>query len=74
MEKMPEISILNLCKILNAKPIDSNLSITHISINSKETSKEKFCYIAIKGKNFDGYDFIDEAISICILKSNNSEQ
>ena len=62
MEKIPEISVLDLCKILNVEPIYSNLTITHISINSKETSREKFCYIAIKGKRFDGYDFIDEAI------------
>jgi UDP-N-acetylmuramoyl-tripeptide--D-alanyl-D-alanine ligase len=63
MEKIPDISISNLCDLLDAKIINSNLIISHLTINSKEKSFDNFCYIAIKGKKFDGHDFINEAIN-----------
>ncbi len=62
MQRIPRITVLELCQILNIKPIKSLLEITQISINSKEASTENACFVALVGKRLDGHNFIEEAI------------
>lgn len=73
MEKITSLTIHEICKILNVKTINSMKKISFISLNSKEKSKEDFCFIAIKGKKYDGHNYIEEAISngaILIISEN----
>lgn len=53
--KLSEIANLFNCNILN------DHQITDISIDSRNITPNSL-FIAIKGENFDGHDFIDEAI------------
>lgn len=62
MIKIPEISIENICKILNVENNYSKEKIFYISLNSKDKINENFCFIAIKGEKFDGGNYIEEAI------------
>ncbi|QJC34037.1 UDP-N-acetylmuramoyl-tripeptide--D-alanyl-D-alanine ligase [Enterobacteriaceae endosymbiont of Donacia cinerea] len=56
------ISLKKLSKIVNGILIGNNIEIINFSINSKKIN-EKCLFIAIHGKNFDGHDFIKEAIN-----------
>ena len=51
----------DLSKYLEA-PISKNRIITNISIDTRTIQKDSL-FIAIKGENFDGNDFVDEALS-----------
>jgi UDP-N-acetylmuramoyl-tripeptide--D-alanyl-D-alanine ligase len=60
---MKDYSIEKLAQIINAKPpahIDG--TITGSSTDSR-TTKQGDCFFAIKGSNFDGHDYLDEAFS-----------
>ncbi|BBA84976.1 UDP-N-acetylmuramoyl-tripeptide--D-alanyl-D-alanine ligase [Candidatus Nardonella dryophthoridicola] len=63
---MIKIKLKEISDILNGKLIckkkDYNKYILNISINSKDI-KNKCLFIAYKGKNFDSYIFLDEAIN-----------
>jgi len=54
-------SLSKLENILNSKLINSNVNFDGISIDSRTTKKGNL-FVAIKGKNFDGHEFIDDAI------------
>ncbi len=51
----------NIASILCGEIKGFDVIIDKISINSKKENKN-WCFVAIRGKNFDGNDFIDEAI------------
>ncbi len=58
---MKKISIKNLAKILNAVPVGNCEGfITGVSIDSR-TVKAGDCFFAVKGENFDGHDYIEQA-------------
>ena len=48
-------------KVLNSKLINSDIEFKNISIDSRTTNKGDL-FIAIKGENFDGHEFIKDAI------------
>ena len=54
-------SLSKLENILHSKLINSNVNFDGISIDSR-TIKKGNLFVAIKGKNFDGHEFIDDAI------------
>ena len=53
-------TIKEICKILDIEKIKSKINFSGISIDSR-TIKKGNLYIPIKGKNFDGHDYIDNA-------------
>lgn len=55
------ISAGDMGKILNGILYGNDCLIENISLNSKIIAKNT-CFFAIKGKNFDGYDYINEAL------------
>ncbi|MCL2799123.1 MAG: UDP-N-acetylmuramoyl-tripeptide--D-alanyl-D-alanine ligase [Endomicrobia bacterium] len=60
---MEEIYLKDLIKIVNGRFLigDPNLSVKSISIDSRTVRKGQF-FFAIKGKTYDGHDFIKEAM------------
>ena len=52
----------DLAKILNIK-ILKDVQFNSVEIDSREV-KEGSLFIALKGKNFDGHDFIESAITV----------
>jgi len=63
-KKMKKFTVGELAEIIGAEP-KSNTSdeiITGVSIDSR-TVKEGDCFFAIQGPNFDGHDFVEEALA-----------
>ncbi|QJC37258.1 UDP-N-acetylmuramoyl-tripeptide--D-alanyl-D-alanine ligase [Enterobacteriaceae endosymbiont of Donacia thalassina] len=56
-----QISLQKISKIVNGILIGNDIKIINYSINSKKI-KKNCIFIAIYGKNFDGHNFIEEAI------------
>ncbi|QJC28997.1 UDP-N-acetylmuramoyl-tripeptide--D-alanyl-D-alanine ligase [Enterobacteriaceae endosymbiont of Plateumaris rustica] len=56
------INLKKLTQIINGKLIGKNIDILNFSINSKKINF-KCLFIAIKGNNFDGHSFVQDAIS-----------
>ena len=64
------ISIRELCEATNGQLLQNSLvsgtskkkSFTGVSIDSREKNLKDKIFFAIKGNNFDGHDFINEAI------------
>ncbi|QJC29440.1 UDP-N-acetylmuramoyl-tripeptide--D-alanyl-D-alanine ligase [Enterobacteriaceae endosymbiont of Plateumaris pusilla] len=56
------ICLKKITKIVNGRLIGKNINILNFSINSKKINV-KCLFIAIHGKNFDGHDFVKEAIN-----------
>ncbi|QJC28100.1 UDP-N-acetylmuramoyl-tripeptide--D-alanyl-D-alanine ligase [Enterobacteriaceae endosymbiont of Plateumaris braccata] len=56
------INLKKLTKIVNGKLIGENIDILNFSINSKKIDF-KCLFIAIRGKNFDGHNFVQDAIN-----------
>ena len=50
-----------LKKLIKSLPKKKNIKVQGLSINSKKI-KKGYIFFAIKGKNFDGEKYIDEAI------------
>ena len=71
---MKKFSIENLARILNAELIEnSGDSITGVSIDSR-TAGGGDCFFAIVGENFDGHNYIAEALAggaVCAVASKN---
>ncbi|WP_168867003.1 UDP-N-acetylmuramoyl-tripeptide--D-alanyl-D-alanine ligase [Enterobacteriaceae endosymbiont of Plateumaris sericea] len=55
------IYLKKITQIVNGKLIGNNIDVLNFSINSKKINA-KCVFIAIIGNNFDGHDFIQEAI------------
>ena len=51
-----------IAEAIKGKMCGTNVKIEALTTNSKEKSTDPFCFFAIKGKNFNGADFIEEAI------------
>lgn len=51
-----------IAEAINGNMIGTDEKIESITINSKENSNCPSCFFAIKGKRYNGADFIDEAI------------
>ena len=51
-----------IADFVNGKLIGNDEIIEAITTNSKESSRLPFCFFAIKGKKFNGAEFINEAI------------
>ena len=62
MIKISNISVWELCEIFKVKKTEVDLKISLISLDSREKSKEGFCFFAIKGEKHDGNDFVCQAI------------
>ena len=59
---MKAISIKKLVEVIGAETINSvSGKITGVSTNSREI-KTGDCFFAIKGENFDGHDYVDDAL------------
>ncbi len=61
MKRIKMYSAEEIAKALDGRLLGENIIIDKISLNSKENALN-WCFIAIRGKNFDGNDFICEAI------------
>ncbi len=51
-----------IAQIVNGKMVGNDEKIEAVTTNSKEISKAPSCFFAIKGKNFNGAEFVNEAI------------
>jgi len=59
---MKEFSIEDLAQIIRAEPTNSaNAVITGVSIDSR-TIRAGDCFFAVRGENFDGHDYVSQAI------------
>ncbi len=56
-----EVKLTNISKFLSSSLYGEDAFINNISIDSRDVKKGDL-FIAIKGDNFDGHDFIDESI------------
>ena len=69
---MKEFSIKALARIINAGPAgDISGSITGVSTDSR-TVKPGDCFFAVAGDNFDGHDYVEQAIAkgaVCAVVS-----
>ena len=61
MKKINPVFASQIAEFTTGKLNGIDILIDKISLNSKEND-ENWCYFAIKGKSFNGNDFIDEAI------------
>ena len=72
---MKEFSIATLSKMINAAPTaDSKSTFSGVSVNSR-TIKQGDCFFAIKGENFDGHNYIEDAFAkgaACAVVSDNT--
>ena len=59
---MKEFSIKDLAQIIKADPIRSIGIFTGVSIDSR-TTKTGDCFFAIAGENFDGHDYVADALA-----------
>lgn len=59
---MKGYALIELAKIMDAKHFGENVIITNVTIDSRNIKKGDL-FIAIKGENFDGHDFIEQAIA-----------
>lgn len=53
---------LTIANALKSKLVGKNSKISRVMLNSKDAGEKNACFFAIKGNNYDGNDFIDEAI------------
>ena len=73
---MKKFSIKDLIQIIGASVgpnIDSDLCITGVSTDSR-TVESGDCFFAVAGENFDGHDYIDQALAkgaVCAVVSND---
>ena len=59
---MLSINLKTISKVVQSSSLlDNDLFITGVGIDSRQNLNKKL-FIAINGENFDGHDFIDEAI------------
>ena len=56
-----EVKLTNISKFLSSSLYGEDAFINNISIDSRDVNKGDL-FIAIKGDNYDGHDFIDESI------------
>lgn len=77
---MKPIKIEKLAQIINARitgaSADLSKTIAGVSIDSR-TIKAGECFFAIPGENFDGHDFIDQAIkngAVCVVSQKTCKQ
>ena len=62
MFEIKPISSKEISKILKAQPINEDVTVRYISTDTREAFLSNTCFIALKGNNYDGNDFICEAI------------
>ena len=53
----------DISEAVNGKMVGENVKIEALTINSKEKASVSSCFFAINGKNYNGADYIEEAIS-----------
>ena len=58
-----EYSAIEIAKAVGGELIGNSVSVSDISTDSREKSNTGSCFFAIKGKNFDGNEYIKEAIN-----------
>lgn len=63
MYKINTTNALKLAEILEGELFGENCKIEYISTDTREQFHNNTCYIAIKGKNFDGNNFLNDAIA-----------
>ncbi len=63
MYKIKSTNGEEIAKILNSKLIGDNSIIEYISTDTREMLPNNTCFIAFKGKSFNGNDFIKDAIN-----------
>lgn len=63
MIKIRELTFEMLAEITGGRLVGKNGLFNVISISSKEKTGGSGCFFAIKGQNFDGNDYVDEAIA-----------
>ncbi len=59
---MKELSITDLTQIINAEPVTNTGFCTAVGIDSR-TVKAGDCFFAIAGENFDGHDYVSQALA-----------
>ncbi len=62
MIRTKRYSAKKIAEILGAKLIGKDNIAEYFSIDSRETGYDKWIFLAIKGENFDGEDFVENAI------------
>ena len=77
---MKPVDVETLIKVLNAEMSDCNKGssamVTSVSTDS-QTIEPGGCFFAIKGQNFDGHDYINEAVSngaVCVVAVRGDEK
>ena len=58
---IPKYTLKEISKVAGGVLVGKDLPIEDISIDSRQI-KEGNLYVALKGNNFDGHNFIDEAL------------
>ena len=77
---MKPVAVETLIKVLNAEMPDCNKAssamVTSVSTDSRAIGPGG-CFFAIKGQNFDGHDYINEAVSngaVCVVAARGNEK
>lgn len=63
MIKTSNLKASEITRIINGELVGKDVVVNKISINSREELDENTCFWGIKGKNFDGNEFVFEAIN-----------
>ncbi len=72
---MKEFPISALAQIVKARPVANTGVFTGVSIDSR-TTKAGNCFFAIAGENFDGHDYVADALAkgaVCAVVSKDNE-
>lgn len=62
MFKISPTNALELSKILSGKLLGENTTVEYLSTDTREEFYKNTCFIAIKGKNYNGNKFINHAL------------
>ena len=69
---MKPLPVKKIAEIINADILESDVTAGRICIDSRQI-KSGDCFFAIAGDNFDGHDFVDQALNngaVCAVVSN----
>ncbi|MGE4214021.1 MAG: UDP-N-acetylmuramoyl-tripeptide--D-alanyl-D-alanine ligase [Anaerotignaceae bacterium] len=75
---MKEMTLGEICSVVNGrflKPCDKNSKTEKLTTDTREIEKDSL-FIPLKGDNFDGHDFIEQAFekgALCCLSQNELE-
>ena len=61
-----EKRLSKIAEITNSRQFGKDLSFKNISIDSRSI-KQGDLFVAIKGENFDGHDFIGQALELSLI-------